>query len=143
MQLIALIWGGSSQSHVVKISNHNKAMKFAYFAFTVHVKCCQTVVLYGIQNLRFSTFNQKSSQQRDDDLRSPLMSASYANCLQTENLLFMAYGTQDFQHSIRTAATKRRQLMTVHANCLWTANLLFMEVTHLGNQNQKKLMHYM
>ena len=57
----------------------------------------------------------------------------------------ISYGIQDFQHQIRTAATKRRQLMTgrsalrsaVHANCWQTSNLLFMEVNCLGLQIQE------
>ena len=60
-----------------------------------------------------------------------------------------SYGTRYSQHSIRTAATKRRQLTTgesplvsaVHANCLRTTNLLFVEVIHLGLHNQKRLKH--
>ena len=60
-----------------------------------------------------------------------------------------SYGTRYSQHSIRTAATKRRQLTTgesplvsaVHANCLQTTNLLFVEVIHLGLHNQKRLKH--
>ena len=63
--------------------------------------------------------------------QSPLVSAFLSICLRTANLLFMAYGTRDLQHSIRTAATRRRQLTirqspllsTVRANC---ENLLFM-----------------
>ena len=70
--------------------------------------------------------------------------AVLANSLRTANLLFMAFGTLDFQHSIRTAAaTRRRQLTTrqsplvsaIRANCLQTANLLFVEMSHLGHQN--------
>ena len=57
----------------------------------------------------------------------------------------ISYGIQDFQHQIRTAATKRRQLMTgrsalasaIHANCWQTSNLLFMEVNCLGLQIQE------
>ena len=73
----------------------------------------------------------EQQQQRDDDLRSPLMSAVYANCLRTANLLFIASGTQDFQHSIRTAATERDDdlqsllVSAVRLNCLRTADLLF------------------
>ena len=68
----------------------------------------------------------------------------------TVDLLFKVNGSQDFQHSVRTAATKRhlhcmtRQSPLVSAvcvNCLQTANLFFVELTHLGHQNQKKLMH--
>ena len=58
---------------------------------------------YGTRDFEHQSEQQ---QQRDDDLRSPLMSAINVKCLRTANLLFMAYGTRDFQHSIRTAARK-------------------------------------
>ena len=56
--------------------------------------------------LEILNIQSEQQQQRDEDLRSPLVSA-------------------------------------VHVNCLWTVILLFVEVTHLGHQNQKKLMHQM
>ena len=60
----------------------------------------------------------------------------------------IAYGTR---YSIRTSATERRQLTTrqsprvsaIRTNYFQTANSLFVEVTHLGHQNQKRLIHYM
>ena len=91
--------------------------------------------------MELEVFNVQSAQrqQRDDNSvttgRSPLVSAVHANCLRTATLLFMAYGTRDFQYSIRTTATKRRQLsnnwpistrVRRHANCLRTVTLLFM-----------------
>ena len=101
-----------------------------------------TIRVFGYS--RFSTSNQNSINKETTsyDLHSCPPS------MRTANLSFMAYGTRNFQHSIRTTSTKRRQLTTrqsplvsaVRANCLWTANLLFVEVTHLGHQNQKKLM---
>ena len=82
--------------------------------------------------MRFSTSTQSSSnnEMTTYDLH---LCAVHANILRTANLLFVVYRTRDFQHSIRTAATKRWQLTTcqsplvsaVHVNCLWTANLLF------------------
>ena len=93
-----------------------------------------------------------------------------ANC--GFDLLFMAYATRDFQHSIRTAATKRwRHTISTHVRrpCELLANCGFAlhgvrnstaatkrrqlatcqsplvsavraNCTHLGHQNQKKLM---
>ena len=80
-----------SKHNVEILSNHNKATKFAYFASAVHANC------FSRWRTELDIFNiQSEKQQQSDDLRSPLMSAVYANCLRTENLLFMAYGTQDF-----------------------------------------------
>ena len=104
--------------------------------------------------LALEIFNIQSEQQhqRDDNLRLANLHScplSVRTALRTAaNLLFVAYGTQDFQHSVRTASTKRRQLTTcqsslvsaVRANCLRTANLVFVEVSHLG-QNQMKLIY--
>ena len=53
----------------------------------------------------------EQQQKRDDNLRL----AKFHLCppsVQTANLLFMTYGTQGIQHSISTAAIKRRQLST-------------------------------
>ena len=44
--------------------------------------------------LEIINIQSEQHQQRDDDLRSPLMSAVHANCLRTVNLLFMAYGAR-------------------------------------------------
>ena len=66
------------------------------------------------RNSRFSTSNQNRSNKETTiyDL---------TDSLRTANFLFMAYGTRDFQHLIRTAATKRWRLtICTHvqlANC--------------------------
>ena len=109
--LSALFFPRSSLApHCLWLDNHNKATKIAYLASAV-----QLSTAHGILDFQHSI---RKAEQRGDDLRSPLMSAVYANGLRTANLFFMAYGTLDFQHSIRTAARKRRQLTTVRANCL-------------------------
>ena len=54
--------------------------------------------------LEIFTIQSEQQQQRSDELQSPLCPPF----IRTANFLFMAYGTRDFQHSIRTA-TKRRQ----------------------------------
>ena len=64
--------------------------------------------------------HQQSEWQLTTGL-SPLVSAVQANCI---NLFFVVCGIQGSQHSIRTAATKRRQITTcqspltsaIHAN---------------------------
>ena len=100
---------------------------------------CYARLLFGTnQRTELETLNIQSEQQqlRDDNLQLANLhsSAICANCLRTTNLLYVAYGTRDFQHSFRTAATKRRQFTTrqsplvfaVCKNCLRTANFLFM-----------------
>ena len=123
-------WIQSKQD--VKIwCNPNKTMKIVLLCLRRSCKLLMNCCSRWHTELEIFNIQSEKQQQSDDDLRSAPMFTSMRT----------AYGTQDFQHSIRAAARKRRQLTTALANCLWTANLLFMEVTHLGHQNQKELMH--
>ena len=136
MRSLVPIRGGSSQSMMSKYYSITTRLRklLALPPLYVHANCLRTVALDGVQIFNIQSEKQ---QQIDDDLQSALIPPS----MRTENLLFVVYRTQDFQRAIRTAATRRRQLMTVRANCLWTVNLFFVEVTHLHHQKQKKLMH--
>ena len=113
MRSLVPIRGGSNQSMMSKYYSITARLRklLALPPLYVHVNCLRTVALDGVQ-----TFNIQSEKQQqiDDDLQSALIPPS----MRTENLLFVVYRTQDFQHSIRTATTRRRQLMTVRANCL-------------------------
>ena len=73
-------------------------------------------------------------------------SAVHANYLQTE-LLSMSYGTRDFQHSIRKAATKRwrltittnvRRLCKLLANCVFSLHGVRNSRFSTFNQNSSK-----
>ena len=146
MRSVVSIPRGPNQSTMSKYYPITTRLRnwIAYFASAVHANYLQTELLsmsYGTRDFQHSIRKAATKRWRltiSTNVRAP---SKHTAQLRTVNLLFMAYGTQDFQHSIRTAARKRRQLTTVRANCLWTANLLFVEVTHLGHQNQKKLMH--
>ena len=83
--------------------------------------------LHGVWNSRFSSFNQNSSNKTTRTYDSPISTRICRQCELLANCGFALHGvrTRDFQHSIRTAATRRRQLTTrqsplvsaVRANC--------------------------
>ena len=59
---------------------------------------------YFVRNSRFSTSDQNSTNKEDDNFR---LADLHSACELRINLLFEAYGTRGFQHSIRTAAISK------------------------------------
>ena len=68
--------------------------------------------------LEIFNIQSEKQQQRDDDLRSPLMSAVHANCWRTANLLFMEFEIFSRIQSEQQQERAGRQFTTVRANCL-------------------------
>ena len=88
-----------SKHDVEILSNHNKAMKIAYFISAVHANCLRTVALDGVWNSRFSTFNQKSSNKETTNYNSRISTRVCRPFELLVNFKFALRGSDSFRSS--------------------------------------------
>ena len=81
---LSVIWLHNSCSKVLLVESCPGHVQIANCQFSLH----------GVGELEIFNIQSEQQQQRDDDLRSPLISAVHVNFLRTADFV-------NFQHSIR------------------------------------------